>query len=415
MKRNPEDVVNKDPLNPVQFGPPVVSSDVRDPAAIRYAALATQRHPANADRYLVPVGGGQGPPIPPLTAQAESGLSMADQARLLRGTPPPTALGGNGGAPSGGIFQGFPTAPSQEEAPSAFPGRQPAQQGPVILQTDLLPEEARKDPEFREGQGSMYAASQPHLAMRYGVIRNKQRLMPAQLGATPKGLRPESLNDLKALQELQEKRQKAEAPAVDREIASETGQAAARYGQIPKKTEEEKKTVEDIISRTDDFDLAALRDAQMHDTLNNEEQRKIIEARLTPIDFEDLIMTGRVSQKVPIVPKIFEPTFESTSAGEDLAVKRLVMVESRGVEVSDRYLLDKFSVMSVVLAVTRINNNPLPSHRDEDGKFNEDKFWEKYQWLAKYPTHMIASLGVHAFWFEMRVRKLFKADALGNG
>jgi hypothetical protein len=153
----------------------------------------------------------------------------------------------------------------------------------------------------------------------------------------------------------------------------------------------------------------------MKDIINNEEQRDLIEKRCTPLDITDLIMRGFVTQRVPVIPNKFEPEFQSMTGGEDLAIKRLIMQESKGLEVSDRYLLDKFSLMAVTIGLRAINGNVIPTHQDNNGKFDEEAFWRKFDFVSKYPFHMLASLGVNYFWFDIRVRKLFVAEKLGNG
>jgi hypothetical protein len=100
---------------------------------------------------------------------------------------------------------------------------------------------------------------------------------------------------------------------------------------------------------------------------------------------------------------------------EDLAVKRLIMSESRSVEVSDRYLLDKFALMALAVGLKEINGKPMGEHVGEEGSFDDDKFWKKFRRVLKLPLHMLASIGVHHFWFEARVRKLFVAEKVGNG
>ena len=48
-------------------------------------------------------------------------------------------------------------------------------------------------------------------------------------------------------------------------------------------------------------------------------------------------------------------------------------------------------------------------------ELDEDAFWKKFEYVARFPFHMLASLGVNYFWFDVRVRKLFVAEKLGNG
>jgi len=62
-----------------------------------------------------------------------------------------------------------------------------------------------------------------------------------------------------------------------------------------------------------------------------------------------------------------------------------------------------------------INSYKFPDYRDSSGKFNEEAFWAKYAIVSRLNYHMMASLMVNWFWFDMRVRRLFKAEELGNG
>jgi hypothetical protein len=239
-------------------------------------------------------------------------------------------------------------------------------------------------------------------------------------------LKPETLAGLTAVAEAQ--RGGAPSPAASREedarIAQESAASAAgaagRLGNAPSDgpiadSAATQKRIEDMKKNLDDFDLNTFREMVMKDILNNDEQRDIIEKRCKPLDLTDLILQGYVNQKVPIIPGKFEPEFRSMSGHEDITIKRLIMKESKSVEVGERYLLDKFSQMSVTIGLYALNNNVLPDHRDGHGRFDEKMFWEKFDIVSSYPFHMLASLGVNYFWFDLRVRKLFVADHLGNG
>jgi hypothetical protein len=268
----------------------------------------------------------------------------------------------------------------------------------------------------------MYAASQPDLAFKYGVIRGGERIPPQKLAQVKQGLSSKTVDSLKALEEMQAKRQKAEGEDASVEKAAEASSAGAagRLGNSPSDgpradPEVTKEKLTEAVKNLDDFDFNTFREMMMKDIINNEKQREIIEARCKPMDVSDLIVNGFVTQKVPIIPGKLEPEFRSMSGSEDLAIKRLIMLEGKGTEVNDRYLLDKFSLMSVTVGVHAINNNPLPSHLNSDGAFDDDAFWKKFNMVVRYPFHLLASLGVNYFWFEIRVRKLFVAEKLGNG
>jgi hypothetical protein len=284
----------------------------------------------------------------------------------------------------------------------------------------MLPEQATQDPDFRTGPGSMFAANQPAMALKHGVIRNKQFISPAQLrgasAAGTGGLRPETVDGLKALEEFQQARQRSESGEANQdqqEIKDSMAGPAGGAGSTEKPLSEEAK--KELLDDMDEFQLSRLKNALFKDMLNNEEQKAIIEARLKPLDLSELIITGRVSQTVPIHPGVFEAEFQSYAAEEDLVVKRMIGEEAVSLRPSDRYLMDKYHLMGLTIAVTAINRKPLPDYRDHKGAFSEEKFWAKYAIVARFNYHMMASLMVNWFWFDIRVRKLFRAETLGNG
>lgn len=389
------------------------------PAAAAYAASVAQRlqPPSSPEKYTTPRAGGPSPPIPPLDAPASGGLTMADQANLQR-------LAGQA-APPGSLFQGAPL-PGQASpggpgpaAPLPFGGSAGAGPPPGLLPGDVLPDEARQDPRFQEGPGCMYATAQPALAYQYGVLRGKQRVAPQQLGRANPGLRAETVAGLEALAAAQ-KQQAGQDAKVEADAAGDVAGAAGRFGQAPESDPSARapsaSSVQEAVKKLDDFDFHTLRDMMMKDLLNNDEQRGIIEGRLEPLDLGDIIVQGYVTQRVPIVPGKFEPEFQSMRADEDLAIKRLIMTESKGLQVSDQYLLDKFSLMGIAIGLRSINGNPLPDHCDPvTGEFDDKLFWTKFNRVARLPFHLLSSLGVNYFWFDVRVRKLFVAERLGNG
>jgi hypothetical protein len=427
MRRNPEEQtgqvlptmptqpIHRDVNAPADFGRPrqsmtgpVVAPGVTDPRALAYAAAAGKRQPTG--RYTAPVAGGPSPSIPRLDQAAVKGMSMADQAAMQRADEAPP----QSHQPTGGLFQG---APMPRVMPS--PQRPPAN---PILSADILPDEALKDPSFKEGTGSRYASSQPGLAMKYGVIRGGKRIPPQQLGQPPRGLKPETISDLETIAAAQQTREKAESSdaSTEKEAAEGTAGAAGRFGNAPSDGPQTKpalseKEVVETLKKMDDFDFNTFREMMMKDIINNDDQKKIIESRCKPLDLTDMIVRGFVTQRVPIVPGRFEPEYQSMRGDEDLAIKRLIMLESKGIEVTERYLLDKFSLMALTVGLRSVNGQPLPAHLDSNDKFDEDFFWRKFEQVTRFPFHMLASIGVNYYWFDVRVRKLFVADALGNG
>lgn len=359
-----------------------------NPAAARYAQQMAARK-----QGAMPRGGGDTPPIPRLDQPAQDGMTMADQARFAR----------EQGAQGPSIMQGGAMHRTQQ-AP--------------IRPTDLLPEQARSDPGFREGQGNMYAINQLHLAMKYGVIRDGKHVPAAVLmgGGPQKGgmLRQETVEGLEAISKFNQQRQHVEsgdAAVEDASAKSIAGEAAklADPSPDPEARPLSKEEVDKAMQNMDDFDFDTLRDLMMKDILNNQEQRDIVEARLDPLDLSEIIEKGYVTQRVPIVPGKWEPTLQSVTAQEELALKRLLMDEVGSVETPNRYILDKFRLMVICAGLRAVNNRVLPDHRDQNGDFNDDLFWKKFNLVLRLAFHMLASVAVHYHYFDIRVRSLFKA------
>ncbi len=428
--------VRKDINKPAEFGAPApfVDDRVADPAARRYAAAADsrRRQPQAIPRYTQAVAYGPDVPIPRLDGEHVTGLTMAEQAALGRpqgagSEPPPMpAFGGPGWASTAdslptpaGIIEGQAHHHVAQAAPHA-PGRAGALP-PGILAGDLLPEQATRDPAFQGGQGSMYAANQPAMALKYGVVRRGQLIPPQALNAVAGGakkatLKPETLEGLEALRQFNEQKTSVESgeDAVDKQIAEDArrGPAGASSGTEKPLSDEQKK---ELISGMDEFDLGRIRSALFKDLLNNEEEKKAIESRLKPLNLTDLIVTRRVTQVVPIVPGVFEPEFQSYAGGEDLEIRRMIFEENQSFGRSEEYLVQKYTLMGLTIAVRAINKKPLPNYLDAAGEFDEAAFQKKLRFISQLDFHMLSSLQANWFWFDLRVRSLFKASSLGNG
>jgi hypothetical protein len=378
-----------------------------DHAARAFEAARQQRRSQHAvPKTNAPVAGGPPPQIPHLAGEPQhAGMTMAQHAAIER-TPAQQAEE----EPSGFVEPAHVLGPNQ--APSS-----PAQLG--ILPADELPPQVKDDPEFISGAGSMFAANQPRMAMKYGVIRSGKFVPPQQLlsrTAPQRSLRPETIKDLQELNALQSKQEK-DIVSDDGE-PTEMGRAAGNVGTpSPGKvlSEEDKKDIQETLQNLDEFDFDKYRNSLIKDILNNEGQKKLIEARLKPMDVGDIITQGYIIQRVDIIPTKFWVEFKTMDGETDLALKRLIMEDSRSVEVSDRYYLDKFGLMSIAAVIHRVNDKPYGDITDASGNFDDAKFLAKFNKLLKSPMPMLASLGANAFWFDIRVRRLFVAEAVGNG
>ena len=345
---------------------------------------------------------------------------MADFARVERATAatPEPFLGG----PS--IIEQAAPQPS-----STTQQRKPTPASLGLAPTDLLPEAAKQDPEYLQGYGSEFAANQPHLAAKYGVMRQGTGFVPPQKlggGSQKPTLRPETIQGLEALRKLQEG---ASAPGLDADEAASKkaveegiGGSAARVGNLPgdnsvkPPTEDEKnKAFRNAIDQMDAFEFNQWRQLTMREVLHSEGQRELIEKRITPLDIGELLTTGVIRQRIPIIPGKYEITLQAYEGQVELALKRLAMLEARSVDVGDQYILDKHSFMCVAAGLHKINDKAYPEIFDDKGFFNDELFFKKFNMVMRLPLPMLASIGVNLMWFEMRVRRLYRAVEVGNG
>jgi len=344
----------------------------------------------------VPLGGAPPVKIPPLDASPiEGGGSMAQQAEILQDPSSPLSPAYN---PELAMManQQKPLTPDQMARLAAghgVPGLRMDPDGRVRQGvTDsggpfaVLPQEATKDPRFRPGVGAMYAGNQPGIARQPAVPAGQQD------GYKP-ALSEETRRSMDALANFQ-------AQAEGKQVASKTDAEAKAKEDIEAETTMQKE-LREFLNNDYQWNL-----------LNNPERKKKIASRLKPMNITDIILHGEIRQDVPIDPEKLIVTYRSVTGEEDLCVKRMMGSESG----PDRYLLDKFTLMQLSLAVVALNGQELPTHT-KDGKFNEEKFLAKFEKMLKFPIQFLADLGIQYLWFDERVRDLFvgSTEELKNG
>jgi hypothetical protein len=370
------------------------------PYAVAYQRALEQR------RHTPKVAGGEGPHVPRLDSTPVAGKTLAEQ---------------------GAFQQQRGRSIIEDMAPQPAPMPQPmfGRSGPSplgvqgLLPNDLLADAAMADPKFMRGQGERLALNQPELAAKYGIVRNGQYVAPqivqSMMNPNAKkkegGISQATMQDLQTLANLQKKVDENVDARSDE--TTERSSAEGPAGPAARLAEEDapKKDASKIL---DDFDFDTLRQLVQKDILNSPEQRKIIEGRLPKLSLGELVVNGKLSQVVPVVPGEFEPEFQTLGGDDHLAVKRLLMLEAQKLSAPDAYYLDKQSMMTITLGVKSINKRQLPSYRNERGEFDDDKFWEKFNLVVRFPMHMLASLGINFFWFDARVRGLFAAKEIKN-
>lgn len=409
------------PANPPYVAPGVDPAKIGAVDAYRLGVMSRKGTLTKADMPLNP----ERPPIPLLSGGPPPGspgmATMADFARAERAAAAAPAEP----APGPSIIQ--EAAPQAATRGATFAQPRPTAASLGLTPADLLPESAKQDPDFIQGYGCEFAANQPMMAAKYGVLRGGQFIAPQRLGGAQKrSLSPETIQGLETLKKLQDG---SAAPGLDadeaasrRAVENGTGGAAARVGNllgdnsVKAPTEDEKtRALQKAIEQMDAFEFNQWRQLAMREILHGEDQREIIEKRLQPLDIGELITYGVIRQTIPIVPGKYEITLQSFDGQVELALKRLVMMESRSVDVGEQYLLDKHSFMSLAAGLHKVNNKEFPKILDDKGNFDDNLFFIKFNQVMKLPIHMLASIGVNQMWFEMRVRRLYKASEVGNG
>ena len=422
---------------------PYVHPSVNTPQVADYAAQAAARREERASalpdkirnglpKYTTPVSGGETPHMPALEEKARQGVPMAAQATATRARDDQRAV-----ASAMNIHQQNAGSIISSD-PGSMPATRAVPEPPLLLQpADVLPDHAARDPQFHQGVGSMLAQFQPHLAKKYGVVRQGRLVSPAELMGSPQTAtrRPiqETIQDMQAAVNASASQPKVQVedygpppPAsmpktdaeADEQARSGPGGAAARTGTPAIDIPDDEEAVQEALNEMDDMELDSFRRAMLRDIIKNPSQKEAIEKRLTafgPEALAELLETNRLRQRVPIVPNVFEPTFQTMDQDVEFHLKQLLMLESKSINVTNAYLLDKYAVMTTTAGTVAINGNPLPTMLDSEGNFNDDLFWRKFNWLTKKPLHMLASLGIHYAWFEERVRRLFKVDEIKNG
>lgn len=322
-----------------------------------------------------PHGGAPPVSIPPLNAEPiDGGGTMQQQAATLRD---PTS----------------PLSPAYSPELAAQQAQFRQQAGPQGPFSPLSPG-AQQDPRFIQGMGSMIAGNQPHLQQP----PKERRAAQADGDGYKPHLSEETRKSMEALAAMQ--------AAVDGQ--TEAAKKATESESMPKDApfDEEGARIQREIREM-------LGSDEMWTQLNNPERRKEIEGRVKPMDLTDIIIHGEVRQTVPVQPGKLEISYRSVSGDEDLAVKRMMAEETSG---NDRYLLDKYTLFQLTLALVSINDEPLPDHLDVKREFDERLFLEKYKKVAKFPMQFLADLGIQYLWFDQRVRNLFvgETEALKN-
>lgn len=146
--------------------------------------------------------------------------------------------------------------------------------------------------------------------------------------------------------------------------------------------------------------------------IDNPDTRKKIEAKCSELDFEDLILTGRVLQRVPIMQGKLMITFQSLKA------KDVMWLEREASKIENEYEARTWiGYARLTACIASINNKLFEEHLNKKSDISSAKFKSKFEQVMNLNERLIEVLLVNLNWFEDRVAQLFNNDfeQLKNG
>lgn len=146
---------------------------------------------------------------------------------------------------------------------------------------------------------------------------------------------------------------------------------------------------------------------------DNKIVRKQIESACESMDFADLVISGRVSQFVPIIKDKLEVEFQSLIISETVWLEKRVQKEAS----TEWTMRTWMGYARLALNVTSLNGRALPSYRDEKGNIDDAMFEKRMDVILRLSETVVQILLVNSRWFDDRVQNLFKNDfeLLKNG
>ena len=134
------------------------------------------------------------------------------------------------------------------------------------------------------------------------------------------------------------------------------------------------------------------------------------EKACAPMDFGELIMTGRVQQDVPVLPGKLRVTFQSLTGAESYWIERTVV--DQPAEIARSWAI----YMQLAMSIHAVNGSVREPFNVND-KIERGVLERRLALLLKMNTRMIELLIANMFWFFDRVTALYENDfeSIKNG
>ena len=224
--------------------------------------------------------------------------------------------------------------------------------------------------------------------------------------------------------EVQEEEAPTQADLINR-ARPETMQQIAEFAkevQSQREEEEAEKAALEaskvVIEEYDDDDGPSASEDTTYYRNTNADNRKVriaIEERCEEMDFADLVLTGRVTQNVPILPGKLEVVYQSLKASENFWVERQAEKEA----LSDWALRSWMGYARLTLSLLSVNGRDYrPVYKENSSRTIDEKlFQEKFEVLMDMGEKPIEYMLVNLNWFGDRVDRLSDNDfeQLKNG
>lgn len=155
-------------------------------------------------------------------------------------------------------------------------------------------------------------------------------------------------------------------------------------------------------------------DEHIYDPLTDKERRKLIESKLRPLDFEEMVFTGSTTQDVPVHGNL-TITFRSLSTQHGLWLEWHVARTLQ--DVSTQYLRHTFSLLQLGCCIDKVNGKPFGSDLTKYVRENQrDEFLAalegRMERVKNFPAVLTDDLIVQYIWFCGRLRKLMSGNLL---
>lgn len=159
---------------------------------------------------------------------------------------------------------------------------------------------------------------------------------------------------------------------------------------------------------------------QFRSTFDTPERKAWVEANCTAMDFGELILTGRVTQNVPLLKGKMTVRYQSLLGEETFWMEQRArdMVGAQQSAVPGAMAWSVYARLA--LSVQLVNGSPLTSHITQNGDaitIDAEAVEKRVHQVLRLGERVVELMLVNQSWFEERVTKLFEDDfeSLKNG